>query len=997
MPAEGTPHENISLLGRLLVGVTWLCLRFPLATVVIGVMAAAVSLYLTQTRLGFRTSRADLLSPKSNFNRLWVEYTKEFGATEDVVVVVEGTSQDKVVPAIDELAADLLRETRLWNTVLHKIDLAKIRSKGLYYLKPEELAGIEQFIDKFSPLIGGNWAQMNLGNMAAEMGKTLQYLPAIGGQDPQSQAQKQAIEKGIAGFFDSLQVALSEPGRYQSPWPDMADQIGRDQPAAQYLLAKQGRMGFIQLKLAPAPKESFTGNNDAVNVLRRIVDRARAQHPEMLIGLTGLPIIEHDEMASSESSMAVATVLSMLGVVLVVLLGFGGLRHSMLPMAALFLGMIWSLGYTVLTVGHLNILSSAFGAILTGLGINYGIYIVARYLQLREAKRSVEEALLETSGTVAPGIVVGMIATAVSFYMAGFTEFVGVAELGIVAGGGVMLCCLAAMTVLPAMIYLSDRYQYRVLPQPLEFHRWLEPVYAFPRGVLIWSVAGTVLLALGMRSVWYDHNLLHMQAEGLESVALEQKILTEGDQSASFAISIADDAQTLLARKKQFLQLPSVKNIIEIDSILVRDDSMSASAIATKRPVIEQISCNLTNLPGQVPQIPLASMDELGRMFAAAQAMPLGHANSDHIHQRMQQIGALMQKLPQAECYARLAGFQQAMANDILTRLYALRSVANPEPPQLSDLPESLVARFVSPTGKHLMKIYSRGDIWDMSAMEQFVRQVRSVDKKVTGNPIQIYEASLQMKRSYEQAAWFALCTILPVMFLNLGNLRDTYLAVLPLVLCMLQLIGIMGFLKIPFNAANMISLPLMLGMGMDNGINIVYDFRRQLGRYRMSPSTAVAVILNTLTTMVGFAVLMLAVHRGLQSLGRVLTIGMSCSLVSSLIILPAYLAWITRNRRDEDQEMPEPAADEQVATDNERIPYEQPVASAFQCESQADYPHAVAGVDQSRSLSEIWRQESSNPDGDEDEKEVNKEEILRFPPASPPDSRRAWQRKRSA
>ena len=180
------------------------------------------------------------------------------------------------------------------------------------------------------------------------------------------------------------------------------------------------------------------------------------------------------------------------------------------------------------------------------------------------------------------------------------------------------------------------------------------------------------------------------------------------------------------------------------------------------------------------------------------------------------------------------------------------------------------------------MKIYSKGDIWDMRPMEQFVSDVRGIDKKITGNPIQIYEASLQMKRSYEQAAWFALCTILPIMFLNLGKLRDTLLAMFPLAFCMLQLFGIMGYLNIPFNAANMISLPLMLGMGVDNGINIVYDFRRQTSRYRMSPSTAVAVILNTLTTMVGFAVLMLADHRGLQSLGRVLTIGMSCCLVTA-------------------------------------------------------------------------------------------------------------------
>jgi hypothetical protein len=961
-----------------------------MATVVIGVLAAIASLYLSQTRLGFRTSRADLLSPKSEFNRLWVEYTKEFGATEDVIVVVEGASQEKVVPVIDELAADLFRETRLWNTVLHKIDLTKIRSKGLYYLKPEVLAGIEQFLDKFAPLIRGNWAQMNLGNMSAEMGKMLQYLPSAQMQNAQAQAQKHAIEQEIADFFDSLVVAISERGRYQSPWPDMSGKMGRDQPTAQYLLAKEGRMGFIQLRFAAANKESFTGNNEAVDALHRLAVQARSRHPDMLIGLTGLPIIEHDEMSSSESSMAIATVLSMVGVVLVVLLGFGGLRHSMLPMAALFLGMIWSLGYTVLTVGHLNILSSAFGAILTGLGINYGIYIVARYLQLRQAQKSIEEALLETSGTVAPGIAVGMLATAVSFYMAGFTEFVGVAELGIVAGGGVVLCCLAAMTVLPALIYLSDRNHIRVLPQPLEFHRWLKPICNHPQGVLTWGMAGTVLLALGMGSVWYDHNLLHMQAEGLESVALEQKILTEGNQSASFAISIADDAQTLLARKKLFSQLPSVNDIIEIDSILIPDESMSESVIAAKRPAIERINRRLANLPQQVPQIPLASMQEMSQMFAKAQAMPSGDARSNYIQQRVQQIAQLLQQLPQTECYARLAAFQQAMANDVLTRLYALRSAADPQPPQLSDLPENLVTRFVSPSGKHrhLMKVYSKGDIWDMSAMEQFVREVRSVDKNVTGNPIQIYEASLQMKRSYEQATWFALCTILPIMFLNLGNLRDTMLAVLPLGICMLQMFGIMGFLNIPLNPANMISLPLMLGMGVDNGINIIYDYRRQQGKYQMSPSTAVAVILNTLTTMVGFAVLMIADHRGLQSLGRVLTIGMSCCLVSSLIILPAFLAWITRNRQEEAEELPESESQQQIASaQSDAIP--------FKHDYYRDYPHTTVGGDKSRPLSEIWQQSNSNTH--QEDEEVNKEEILHFPPTFPHESEHTWPRKRSA
>ncbi|HEY4759688.1 MAG TPA: MMPL family transporter, partial [Thermoguttaceae bacterium] len=734
-----------------------------------------------------------------------------------------------------------------------------------------------------------------------------------------------------------------------------------DQLPAQYLLAKQGRMGFILLRFTGTSKNSFVGDKEGVEALRRLVLQARARHPAMSMGITGLPIIECDEMSSSESSMTIATMLSVVGVVVVVLLGFGGLRHSILPMIALLLGMSWSLGYTVLTVGHLNILSSAFGAILTGLGINYGIYIVARYLQLRDANKSIENSLLETASTVAPGITVGAITTAVSFYVAGFTEFTGVAELGLIAGGGVILCWLAAMAVLPALIYLWDIKYQTILPQPLEFHNYLRPICNRSRGILAWGAAITILLSLGISRLWYDHNLLHMQAEGLESVALEQKILSEGDQSASFAISISDDAQTLLERKKQFLQLPSVKNVVEIDSILAPDDSMSPDLIAAKQPVIERINRRLANLPQQVPQIPLSSLAELGQVVAGAQAVQTGPSQDPGFRQRLQQISNLFQQLPPAECYARMAEFQQSMANDLLMRMYALRAAANPEPPRLSDLPDSLLARFIGRSGKHLMKIYSKGDIWDMSAMKQFVGEVRSIDKNATGNPIQIYEASLQMKRSYEQATWFALCTILPYIFMNLGNLRDTFLAILPLGLCVLQMFGIMGLLNIPLNAANMISLPLMLGMGVDNGVNIIYDFRRQKGKYQISSSTAVAVMLNTLTTMVGFAVLMIADHRGLQSLGRVLTIGMACCLFSSLGILPALLVWITRNRRDEEVE-----------------------------EFQDQAFKASQGVDESLST-------GYGPAYYRENEEQEQQEIFRFTPPDEPESEQAWSHRRSA
>ena len=158
------------------------------------------------------------------------------------------------------------------------------------------------------------------------------------------------------------------------------------------------------------------------------------------------------------------------------------------------------------------------------------------------------------------------------------------------------------------------------------------------------------------------------------------------------------------------------------------------------------------------------------------------------------------------------------------------------------------------------------------------------------------------MKRSYEQAALYAILIIVPLVFLDFRRPRDTFLAVLPLALGMLQLFGLMGLLDVPLNAANIIALPLMLGMAIDNGVHIMHDFHGQRGRYRMSHATSIAVVLDSVTTMVGFAVLMIADHRGLQGLGRVMTIGMACCLFSSLIILPAILALMTQHREQDRQ-----------------------------------------------------------------------------------------------
>lgn len=885
---EGPSTADQLFLARPFVWMTRAILAFPVATIAICIALAGVACYLTATRLGYQTSRLDLLNPKSNYNRLWIEYIKEFGDEDDAVIVVEGAGREQVVPVLQELSTALAREDRLFHAVLHEVDLGKIRSKGLHYVSPEELQGIEHFLNELGPILAGDWSPLNLGNMAAGLSQQLGAAARSGGTAPaEAAAGREKLERLAA----SLGESLGQRRRYQSPWPEMPSSFAiLSELNSDYLLTKQGQLGFVLLRLARG-QDGFNHYTEATDVLRSLIAHTQARHPGTKIGLTGLPIMENDEMRSSQSSMFWASAVSMLGVGLLFVAGFGGARHALLANLILLVGMAWAFGYVTLSVGHLNILSVSFTVTMIGIGIDYGVYYVARYLQLRSEGLECEEALLETARGAGPAILTGAVTTAIAFFAAGFTSFKGVAELGIIAGGGLLLCAAAELIMLPASIYLIDRSGWGVrMPHPLGVHRWIAPFARFPRITLGATLIGTAILATGLGGLWYDNNLLNMQAEGLESVALEKKLLAECNQSVWYALSIADSREELLARKAQFLKLPTVERTEEIVSLLPVD-------LEVKQPVIERIQARLAGLPERPPLVSVDRPEKLGQVLGQVQDMLARGRFDDRCVRQLEIVRDLLRRMPLSDCYAQLSRFQQEMAGDLLSRLHILRSIANPEPPKLTDLPSSLVDRFVGQHGKHLLKIYGRGDMWDTNALAHFVSDVRKVDPQVTGNPLQAHEASLEMKRSYQEAAIYSLLVIIAVLVLDFKSLHFAILAALPLGVGVLQMFGLLGVLGIAMNPANLIALPLILGIGVDYGVHIVHEFRESSGVYRMSPGTAVAVLVDALTTLVGFGSLMIASHQGLQSLGRVLTLGVTCCLFTSLVMLPALLTLISRAR----------------------------------------------------------------------------------------------------
>jgi len=883
-PAPATKPTGI--LGRVLVAWTRFCLRAPLAVIVAAVLSAVAAGVWTSQHLGYKVSRVDLLDPESEYNKLWIDYIREFGEDDDAVIVVEGESRNRVIAVLEELSLEAARNGELFRSVLHEVDLSRIRSKGLHYLSPADLAEIDRFIEGTRPILEGGWAQLRVGTMVGGLAAQM-----TAGAAPQAAAGESPVAF-LERYSEALLTGIESPLRgdgaagsdYVSPWPGMPESLAtlRDL-SSEHLLAKDGKLGFVLLRLVKA-EGGFAGASAATDELRRIIAAVAARHPDTTIGLTGLPIMEDDEMRSSQQSMMWASGLSLAAVALVIIAGFGGVRHALMANGVLVIGMAWAFGWATASVGHLNILSVTFTVTMIGVGIDYGTYYVGRYLESRRRGLAYDEALLETSAAVGPGILTGAITTAVAFFCAALTSFVGVAELGMIAGGGILLCCAAELLVLPAVIAFVDRGRIgRRIPVPVPVHEWLAPVSRYPKFVALAGMACTMAVAGGLHELAYDHNLLNMQADGLESVAVEKKLLEECDQSVWYALSISDSREQLLELKKKLVALPSVERVDEIASLLPVDEEL-------KRPMIERIRSRLAALPERPPEIPVDRLDALGETLAWAHTEAAKQPGGLRTAWHLERTRDTLRRLTPEDCYRAVATFQQRAAGDLLSRLHALASVADPEPPQLADLPPSLVDRFVGSSGKHLLKIYGRGDIWNFESLKKFVHEVRSVDPKATGNPLQAYEASLEMKRSYEQAALYSLIVITAVLWLDFGSVLHALLAILPLAVGMLQMLGLMGLVGIDLNPANLIGIPLILGIAVDYGVHIMHDALERPGPYRISASTANSVLVDALTTVLGFGALMVASHKGLESLGRVLTLGVTTCTLTSLVLLPAVL-----------------------------------------------------------------------------------------------------------
>jgi hopanoid biosynthesis associated RND transporter like protein HpnN len=608
-------------------------------------------------------------------------------------------------------------------------------------------------------------------------------------------------------------------------------------------------------------------------------------------------------MSAAFHDSKIATFIAFALTLLVMSLAFMRVGKPLLMLGVLAVTLAWSIGIVTLTVGHLTLFSVMFISIVMGIGIDYGIYYLFRYEEEIVLGRHLQEALERTAAHTGPGMLSGALTAGGTFFVLMPTDLRGIRELGFISGTSILLACLGMMTLFPALLVIVDgRHAARPRDQKLGAHREdsihvpaLDRLTAHPKTVLVAAGVVTAVAVWAVPRAGFDYNVLNLQAKGTESVTWEKRILANGG-SGFDGLSAATTLDELRRKQEAFERLPSVSEVDSVLHVIPDNQDEKVAIIKSFAPLVALVRIGRSS-PVDLERLTKA-LSDLQRRFdvVAAEAGPKLPSEVQQVRDKTMTVLRLLDRVNRDSATAALNYLQGQIYRDFVDKFYSLQQNLNPAVVTIRDVPEELQRKLIGRSGHFLIQVRPKVDIWEKEDARQFVSELRSVDPEVTGTPIITYEATTLMERAYLQSTGYAFALVSGLSLLMIRRLRETLLTLLPLVLGLLWTVGLMPILGLKFNLANIWALPLIIGISAEFGLNVVFRYLEGLshGGPLVARSTVMGVLLNALTTIVGFGSLMIAAHQGIFGLGLLLTIGSACGLVASLVVLPVVLCLMT-------------------------------------------------------------------------------------------------------
>ncbi len=877
------------------------CFRNGKAAYLGAAILTLVSLLLLP-RMEIHTTRQGMVREDLPVQADFLAYMAEFGSPTQLVAVLEGESDD-IKKAADAVAEKLSQETRWVRNVFYRVDVEAFRQSGLYFLPIEDLGAFRDFL-------------------AAEpaRNRTLfvdQDLPALLGLADRSASGASegvlthpVLGLAVAALDNWASLLETDEDQVELGLDHAIEELARGLLGAEtwvdpdgYLLSTDHRLAFLFIQQTDS-SDSASFIVPFMDHVRKEVTATLADHPGVTVGFTGWPAAIEEDYTLLTNDLPRVSLLATVLVLAIFLAAFRSLYRTLFVFVPLGCGVIWTLGLTVVVLGHLNYLSSVFVGILFGLGIDFGIYFIRRFDEERMGGLAPAEAIHRTLTTAGQGVVTGGLTAVVSFLALGATDQPAFAELGIVAGMGVASVLVATLFLLPPLLV---RFPPRLKGVRTEVSSPLlegsaRLVLRRP-GIVTGVFAAVVLvLAFHMPRIDFDFNLNNLLPAESETLRVLRDMEKRSPYTDQFIAIIADDLEEARRVHTAVEAVPTVRRVESLASVIPPE-------IGAKKRLLEEIALLLPNRregvsPTVDPALLRRRLEPLIARLEEAQedAFSSGRVEAVKVADALLvPLLSVSEALREPKAATRQAAFEEALFAGRNRLVQQFERMLEAEPLAMDNLDPVIGERFVGRNKKMAVLAFPTEPIWNPDFLDRFVTEVRGAAEsvldsneegrqRVTGFAVVYQVTGPSIRRGFDHATGVAGIVVAIMLLIDLRRVRAALMALTPLLVTVIVLLGGMAWIGIDLTMATQVAFPILFGLGVAYGVHMVHRLSENpdAGASRAVGTTGKAIGLAAATTMAGFGAMTIAKHSALVGFGTILATGIFISAVTALFFIPA-------------------------------------------------------------------------------------------------------------
>jgi hopanoid biosynthesis associated RND transporter like protein HpnN len=847
-----------------LAAIARLSSRHSFWVVLVGVVIAIGCAFYTARHLGIDTNTDDLFSPHLPWRQAQTAMNADFPQYQDLLVgVVDAKTPEEADATAAAITKAVAADRAHFKTVRRPDDLSFFKTEGLLFLDQTSLQKLLDSLVQAQPFIGQLAADPSMRGLLTAIG-------LLGQGAAQGQVDLSGYKTALEGF-DSGLTAAAQGHPVPLSWQrllggSISDRAG---PSRFVLVQPVQDYGVIE------------PGAEATTALRQIAAHVPAiESGRATFRITGQIALADQQFASLTQGIVLDTVISVGLILLWLVLAVRRLRYILAIMLTLVLGLLLTTFFAAVAIGTLNLISVAFAVLFVGLAIDFAIQICVRYRDERRLSPDAETALVQTLRKTGNSVLLAAVAIAAGFFAFVPTSFVGVAELGLIAGAGMLIAFACTITFLPALITL--------LRLPAEGHdigiagmarvdlllwRWRRPVLG------VFAVLGLLAVILLPR-ITFDSDPLDTQDPHTEAMQT-LRALASNPVTNPYSIDILTRSVGAAASLAGRLSgLPLVDHAISLSSFVPADQTAKLDAIADTEALLAPTLNPGPAAPVTPGDIRIAAATALRAIESAQSRVP---ADSPLLA-----IGRDLQALG-TQSDSQLMAANAALTAFLPMELDSLRQSLAAQPVTLTSLPKDLTVDWVTPDGRARIQVLPRASAMNSAGLRAFVQQVTAIAPNAGGSAVTVISSARTIIGAFREAAVLALIAIAAILMVFLRRPRDVLLILAPLVLSSLMTVLVIVLLPLPLNFANIIALPLLQGVGVSFNLYFVMNWRAGDRSFLASP-TARAILFSALTTGTAFGSLAFSHHPGTASMGLLLLLSLACTLIATFVFEPALL-----------------------------------------------------------------------------------------------------------